>query len=68
MSEDDYVTEALCHERCKAIKKISKMADKNLEDWLKSLDTKFWAIIIVTILSLLSSVGALLLIILKGMK
>lgn len=64
--DDDFVTETLCKERCDGIKKVSKLADKNQEDWLKSLDARLWAVIVITIMSLLSSVGALLMLLLNG--
>lgn len=66
MSDDDFVTESRCKERCDNIKATSKAADKNLKEWLQNLDGKFWAVIIITVASLLSSVGALLLLLLNG--
>ena len=66
MGEDDFVTEVRCKERCDNIKKTSKEADINLKEWLQNLDGKFWAILIVVIVSMLSSIGALLLLLLKG--
>lgn len=66
MSDDDFVTESLCKERCDNIKATSKAADKNLKEWLQNLDGKFWAVLIITIVSMLSSIGALLLLLLNG--
>ena len=66
MGEDDFVTETLCKERCDNIKATSKAADKSLKEWLQNLDDKFWTVLIVTIVSMLSSIGALLLLLLNG--
>ena len=37
MSDDDFVTESRCKERCDNIKATSKAADKNLKEWLQNL-------------------------------
>lgn len=66
MGDGDFVTENLCKERCNHIKATSKAADKNLKEWLQSLDNKFWAVLCLTGVSMLSSIGALLLLILNG--
>jgi hypothetical protein len=66
VGDDNFVTEDLCKERCYNIKATSKAADKNLKEWLQDLDGKFWAVLIITIVSMLSSIGALLLLLLNG--
>ena len=66
MGDDDFVTETLCKERCDNIKATTKAADKNLKEWLQNLDGKFWAVLIITIVSMISSIGALLLLLLNG--
>lgn len=66
MPEKQFVSQDQCKERCDNIKSASKTADKHLREWLQSLDGKFWAVIIITFAALLSSVGTLLVLLLKN--
>ena len=65
MDDKDYVEEALCKERCNNLRKASETGDKNIKEWLSSLDNKFWALIVLGIASLISSVGVLVMFVIK---